>query len=76
MYNNKIFILGIKKSKKYSDTTYCIAVFKLGTPFMEFIMGVTDDNRECKRGDEVSYVYKANYTSDIKYAVEWLSKVE
>lgn len=76
MENDKIFILQTKKSKKYSETNYCIAVFKLGTPNMEFIMGETDNDREYKQGEHVSYVYNADYSSNLKYAVEWLSKIE
>ena len=76
MEQNEIFILQTKKSKKYSKTTYCIAVFKLGTSYMEFILGETDSDREYKQGEQVSYVYNADYTSNLQYAVEWLSKVE
>jgi hypothetical protein len=73
---NRIFILQTKKSKKHDDTTYCIGVFKLGTPYMEFIMGETNNDKEYKRGDETSYIYSANYTQNLQYALDWLSKVE
>lgn len=71
----RIFLLAVKKSKKYEDTTYCIAVFKLGTPGMEFILGETDNDREYNRGDEVSYVYNADYTSNLEEALEWLKNI-
>ena len=35
---DRIYILATKVSKK-SDTTFCIGVHKLGTPFIEFILG-------------------------------------
>ncbi|MCL1942568.1 MAG: hypothetical protein FWF54_03340 [Candidatus Azobacteroides sp.] len=76
MNNNKIFILRTKKSKTEPETTYCIAVFKLGTPYMEFILGETDNDREYRQGDQVFYVYDAEYTYDLNYAVEWLSKIK
>jgi len=71
---NRIFILKTKKSKKYSDTTYCIAIFKLGTEFTEFIYGETDNKCEYKVGDETGYVYDANYTRNLDTAVEWLNQ--
>lgn len=72
----RIFLLAIKKSKKHEGTTYCIGVFKLGTPNMEFILGETDNDREYYRGDEVSYVYDADYTSNLQKALDWLNKVK
>ena len=73
---NRIFILQTKQSKKYDDTTYCIGGFKLGTPYMEFIMGETNSDKEYKRGDETSYIYSADYTQNLQNALDWLSKVE
>lgn len=72
----RIFLLAVKKSKKYEDTTYCIAVFKLGTPSMEFILGETDNDRDYNKGDEVSYIYNADYTGDLHYALDWLSRIK
>ena len=41
-----IFLLALKKSKKREGITYCIGVFRLGTPNIEFILGETDNDRE------------------------------
>lgn len=68
-----IFLLAIKKSKKYEDITFCIGVHRLGTPTMEFIIGEVDNDREYKQGDEVSYIYNANYTSSLQDALDWLN---
>ena len=51
-----IFLLGLKKSKKREGVTYCIGVFRLGTTNMEFILGETDNDREYRQGEEVSYI--------------------
>ncbi|GHU80104.1 hypothetical protein FACS1894145_5750 [Bacteroidia bacterium] len=72
--NNKIFILKTKKSKEYEDITYCIAIFRLGTDFAEFICGETDNDRTYKMGDEASYIYNADYTRNLDNALEWLNK--
>lgn len=72
----RIFLLAIKKSKKYEDTTYCIGIYKLGTPYMEYILGETDTDRQYQRGDEVSYIYNADYTSNLQNALDWLNKVK
>lgn len=72
----RIFLLAIKKSKKYEDTTYCIGVFKLGTPDMEFIMGEMDNDRQYQKGDEVSYIYNADYTSNLQNALDWLNLIK
>ena len=72
----RIFLLAVKKSKKYESITYCIGVYKLGTSYMEFILGETDNDREYKRGDEVSYVYNADYTNNLQSALEWLNSVK
>lgn len=42
---------------------------------MEFILGETDNDREYNRGDEVSYVYNADYTSNLEKALEWLKNI-
>lgn len=68
-----IFLLAVKKSKKYESTTYCIGVYKLGTPNMEFILGETDNDRAYRRGDKVSYVYNADYTGSLQKALDWLN---
>lgn len=72
----RIFLLAIKKSKEYEGTTYCIGVFRLGTPHMEFILGETDNDRKYKAGDEVSYIYNADYTGDLQKALDWLNSVK
>lgn len=71
-----IFLLAIKKSKKHISTTYCIGVFRLGTPNMEFIIGETDNDREYNRGDKVSYIYNADYTTNLQEALNWLNNVK
>ena len=40
---------------------------------MEFIIGEVDNDREYKQGDEVSYIYNANYTSSLQDALDWLN---
>ncbi len=72
----RIFLLATKKSVEREDTTYCIGVFRLGTPNMEFIIGETDNDREYKRGDEVSYIYSADYMWDMQKALDWLNSVK
>lgn len=71
-----IFLLAIKKSKKYIGTTYCIGVFRLGTPNMEFIIGETDNDQEYNRGDKVSYIYNADYKTNLQEALNWLNNVK
>lgn len=72
----RIFLLATKKSAKYEGTTYCVGVFRLGTPNMEFILGETDTDRKYNKGDEVSYVYNAGYTGSLQKALEWINKVK
>lgn len=72
----RIFLLAIKESKKRKGTTYCIGVHRLGTPNIEFILGETDNDREYKIGDEVSYIYDADYTSNLQNALDWLNNVK
>lgn len=69
----RIFLLALKKSLKYEGKTYCIGVFRLGTPNMEFILGETDNDREYQQGDEVSYIYDADYTGNLQDALDWLN---
>ncbi|WP_417008700.1 hypothetical protein [Bacteroides congonensis] len=75
-YEQRIFLLAIKKSVKYKGKTYCIGVFRLGTPNMEFILGETDNDQEYKSGDEVSYIYDADYTGNLQNALDWLNRVK
>lgn len=72
----RIFLLATKKSVIRENTTYCIGVFRLGTPNMEFIIGETDNDREYVRGDEVSYIYSADYIWDMQKALNWLHAVK
>ena len=69
---NKIFILKTKRSNKYEDITYCIAIFKLGTDYAEFIIGETDNAHQYKIGDVINYVYDADYTRSLDDAINWL----
>lgn len=73
---DRIFLLALKESKKYEGVTYCIGVHRLGTPGMEFILGETDNDRLYKRGDEVTYIYNADYTSSLQTALKWLNSVK
>lgn len=72
----RIFLLETKQSTKNESTTYCIGVFKLGTPNMEFILGELDNNKTYKAGDEVSYIYNADYTNSLQAALDWLNNVK
>lgn len=72
----RIFLLALKKSMKREGITYCIGVYRLGTPNMEFILGETDDGKEYNPGDEVSYIYNADYTGNLQDALNWLKRVE
>lgn len=72
----RIFLLALKKSMKREGITYCIGVFRLGTPNMEFILGETDNDQEYKVGDEVSYIYDAEYTSSLQNALDWLNRTK
>lgn len=72
----KIFLLAVKKSKKYEGITYCIGVHQLGTPNMQFILGETDNDCEYVQGDEVGYIYNADYTSNLQDAVDWLNNIK
>lgn len=72
----RIFLLETKRSTKYEDTTYCIGVFRLGTPNMEFILGETDNDRKYKAGDEVSYIYNADYTGNLQSALDWMNRIK
>lgn len=72
----RIFLLALKKSKKNEGITYCIGVYRLGTPNMEFVLGETDNEREYKPGDEVSYIYNADYTGNLQNALNWLNRVK
>lgn len=76
LVSQRIFLLAIKQSQKYKDKVYCIGVFRLGTPNMEFILGETDNEREYKVGDEVSYIYDADYTDNLQNALDWLNCVK
>lgn len=67
------FLLALKKSR---GITYCIGVYRLGTPNMEFVLGETDNDRDYRVGDEVSYIYNADYTRSLQDALNWLNKVK
>lgn len=68
-----IFLLALKKSVKCEDITYCVGVYRLGTPNMEFIIGELDNDREYKEGEAVTYIYNADYTSSLQDALDWLN---
>lgn len=70
---DRIFLLALKKSQ---GITYCIGVFRLGTPNMEFVLGETDNDKEYHPGDEVSYIYSADYVGNLQAALHWLNKVK
>jgi len=69
--NSGVFLLALKRK---GGTSYCIGVHRLGTPGMEFILGETDNDRDYRAGDEVSYIYNAEYTGILADAVSWLQK--
>lgn len=70
---DRIFLLALKKSQ---GITYCIGVFRLGTPDMEFVLGEADNDRDYRPGDEVSYIYNADYAKSLQDALNWLNKVK
>lgn len=72
----RIFLLAIKKSLKNEAITYCIGVFRLGTPNVEFIFGELDNDREYKAGEEVSYIYNAEYSGTLQEALNWLDSIK
>lgn len=63
---NKIFLLTVKND-------WCLGVFHLGTQNMEFIVGKTDNDRKYKPGEEINYIYNAEYFSDIEAAISYLN---
>ena len=67
----RIFLLATKKSQRVENLTYCIGVHRLGTPNMEYILGETDNDREYRQGDEVSYIYHAEYAYTLQEALDW-----
>jgi hypothetical protein len=74
--DTEIYILHTKKSVKYSNTTYCIAIMKLNTTYTEFIVGETDNDRIYKLGDKISYVYHAEYYSNMEHVLEAFNNLE
>lgn len=72
---DRIFLLATKRCSR-NEKTYCIGVFKLGTPRMEFIVGETDNDRDYKAGDEVTYIYDANYTNVLRLAMKWFDALK
>lgn len=68
-----VYLLALKKSKKREGITYCVGVIRLGTPSMEFVLGETDNDREYQQGEEVSYIYNADYTDSLQTALNWLN---
>ena len=40
---------------------------------MEFILGETDNDREYKVGEEVAYIYNADYVGSMQAALDWLN---
>lgn len=69
---NRIFLLA---TRERGNKTYCLGVHHLGTENMEFIVGETDNDKEYRQGDEVTYIYQAEYFIDIEYALSFLEKV-
>lgn len=51
---NRIFLLA---TREIGSETYCLGVHHLGTENMEFIVGNTDNDKEYRQGDEVTYIY-------------------
>ena len=66
-----------REAEKTGNTTRCIGVHRLGTPGMEFIMGRTDNVRKYQPGDEIPYIYDAEYNlAELQKAVYWLQHME
>lgn len=71
----KPFAIISNNKKGVENLTYCIGVHRLGTPNMEYILGETDNDREYRQGDEVSYIYHAEYAYTLQEALDWLNNV-
>lgn len=67
---------GPQERRKRQEYDRCIGVHRLGTPGMEFIMGRTDNVRRYQPGDEIPYIYDAEYTGELQKAVYWLQHME
>lgn len=73
---NGIFLLATSKSKKNRDKTFCLGVHRLGSSMMEFIVGVTDNDKEYSQGDKVSYIYNAEYYDTLESALRNFNNIQ
>lgn len=70
----RIFLLATKKpASGKSDLLYRCASIRNSN--MEYILGETDNDREYRQGDEVSYIYHAEYAYTLQEALDWLNNV-
>lgn len=72
---DKIYLLATRVSDDDSKI-FCVCVFRLGTPNTEFVMGDLNNDKDYQVGEEVEYIYNANYTNTLYCALEWLSRVK
>ena len=59
---DKIYLLATRVSDDDSKI-FCVCVFRLGTPNTEFVMGDLNNDKDYQVGEEVKYIYNANYTN-------------
>ncbi len=70
----KKILLATKQSFRNERITYCVGVFKLGTPQIEFIYGEVDSNKGYQAGEQVYYIDNAEYADSLQSALDWLRK--
>lgn len=68
---DKVFILALKESTE-SKNTHVVGVFKLNAS-TEFIKGVLHEQGH-KVGEEVEYIYNADYSNNLEECLKWLKK--
>lgn len=73
--SNKTYLLATRVSNDESKI-FCVGVFRLGTPNTEFILGELNTDKDYQVGDEVEYIYNADYTSSLYSALNWLKNVK
>lgn len=72
---DKIYLLATRISTDESKI-FCVGVFQLGTLNTKFVLGELNNDKDYQVGEEVEYIYNANYTDKLYYALEWLNKVK
>lgn len=56
--------LALKRARNEGITLLCRRD-KVRTPSMEFVLGEIDNDQEYQQGEEVSYIYNADYTDSL-----------